>query len=462
MRLYEIIILALLLPPLFWTLFTRQRPNWLAIFPVAGALFTILHLFVEGYRWQMVPAYGLTAVFLILAPRWVSGTQNGPRFGWLLALLGLLSWLIAAALPVAMPVPQLPEPTGPYAIGTFTTYLVDESRPEIYTEDPNDNREVMVQVWYPAAARTGEPARYLPDLDVAGPVIAEQFGLPAFLLGHINLTKLDVWQDAPAASDGAPFPVIIFSHGLSGIRMQNTAMVRELVSHGYIVGAVDHTYANALSVFPDGRVFVYDPSRIFPSGESNPTEANPLVRQWADDMAFLLDTMADWHAEEGNGLNGRFDFNHVGIFGHSTGGGATVQFCLQDERCQAGVGLDSWVLPVGEVVLTQKLDQPFMFIGTPDWLGETNKSRGEAIFNGLAQDSYNLILADTAHYDFTDLALLSPLTPQLGLSGTIDSRYSAEIQLEYLLAFFNRTLKGEAAPLLDAPSPYPELTIERN
>jgi len=112
--------------------------------------------------------------------------------------------------------------------------------------------------------------------------------------------------------------------------------------------------------------------------------------------------------------------------------------------------------------LTQGPAQPFMFIGTPEWLGEDNKARGEAIFNGLTQDSYNLTLANTAHYDFTDLALLSPLTPQLGLSGTIDSHYSATIQLEYLLAFFNHTLKGEAAPLLDAPSPYPELTIERN
>ncbi|MCB8976234.1 MAG: hypothetical protein H6657_02265 [Ardenticatenaceae bacterium] len=462
MRLYEIVILALLLPPLLWALFSRQRPNWLAIFPVAGALFTILHLFVEGYRWQMVPADALTVLFLILATRWVGNASKGPRFSWLLALLGLLIWLIAIALPVAMPVPQLPDPTGPYAIGTFTTYLVDESRPEIYTEDPNDNREVMVQVWYPAADRKGEPAKYLEDLDVAGPVIAEQFGLPTFLLSHVNLTELDVWKNAPAASDGAPFPVIIFSHGLTGIRMQNTVMVRELVSHGYIVGAVDHTYGNALSVFPDGRIFIYDPARLFTNGRSNPAEANPLVRQWADDMAFLLDTMTGWNADEGNVLNGRFDLNHVGIFGHSTGGGATIQFCLQDERCQAGVGLDSWVLPVGNTVLEQGLDQPFMFISSPQWLGNENKTRGEAIFNSLTQDGYELTLANTAHYDFTDLALLSPLTSQLGLSGTINSRYSLEIQNEYLLAFFNRYLKGEDEPLLTAPSPYPELTIEHD
>lgn len=461
MRLLEIIIIAALLPPLIWAVFSRKRPNWLVIFPVAGALFVILHLFTEGYRWQMVPAYGFTAVFLILSLRWITGSVTAPRLGWLTALLGLLGWLIAVALPVALPVPRLPDPTGPYAIGTFTTFLVDENRLESYTEEPDDNRELVVQVWYPAASRAGEPAQYIEDLAVAGPVIAAQFGLPAFLLNHVNLTELDVWQNAPVASNEVPFPVVIFSHGLSGIRMQNTTMVRELVSHGYIVAAVDHTYANALSILPDGRVFVYDPARIFPSGRSNPEEGNPLVRVWANDIAFLLDEMAMWNQADGHLLNGRFNLDQVGIFGHSTGGGATLQFCLQDARCQAGVGLDSWLLPVDDTILSQGPGQPFMFIGTPDWLGPENKARGEDIFNNLSQDGYSLALANTAHYDFTDLALLSPLTPQLGLSGTIDSSYSLGIQNEYLLAFFNQYLKGEPAPLLAATSPYPELTISR-
>ena len=461
MRLFEILLLATLLPPLLWTLFSRKRPSWLAIFPTVGALCLVLHLFVEGYRWQMVPAYGLTAVYLLISMRWSSGSAEPHRWGRLIALSGLLGWFVAVALPVAMPVPRLPDPTGPYAIGTFTTYLVDENRLESYTEAPDDNRELVVQVWYPAASEAGKPAAYLEDLAVAGPVLAAQFGLPTFLLNHINLTELDVWQEAPAASSGAPFPVVVFSHGLSGIRMQNTTMVRELVSHGYIVAAVEHTYANALSILPDGRVFVYEPSRIFPSGRSNPEEGNPLVQTWANDIGFVLDTMAVWHQEAGHLLNGRFNLNQVGIFGHSTGGGATLQFCLQDARCQAGVGLDSWLLPVGDAVLSQGPNQPFMFIGTPEWLGPENRARGEAIFNKLSQDGYSLALANTAHYDFTDLALLSPLTPQLGLSGTINSSYSMGIQNEYLLAFFNQYLKGEPAPLLAEPSPYPELTISR-
>lgn len=468
MRLFEILILATLLPPLLWLIFNRSRQiqalgKWLILFPLVGTLFIVVHLLVEGYRWQMVPAYGLTAVFLLLTMRWRTPTTSPPRLAWLGGLLGLLVWLVAVAVPVALPVPHLPEPTGPYAIGTFTTFLVDTTRPETYTADPNDNRELVVQVWYPSANREGEPAQYMPDLDIAGPVIADQFGLPAFLLNHINLTDLDVWLDVPPAEDGTPFPVIVFSHGLTGIRMQNTVMVRELVSHGYIVAAIDHSYANALTIFPDGRVFVYDPSRIFPSGKSNPVEGNALVQVWASDIAFLLDEMAVWNQETGHLLNGRFDLNHVGIFGHSTGGGATVEFCSEDARCQAGVGLDSWLLPVSEDLLAQGLHQPMMFISSPRWLGQDNQTLGYHLFNNASQDSYALTLANTEHYDFTDLPLLTPLTPQLGLSGSINSSYSLRMQNEYLLAFFNQYLKGEpSALLMTEPSPYPELTIERN
>lgn len=468
MRLLEILILAVLLPPLLWSLFIHSRRaqapgKWLGLFPIVGVLLIGVHLPLEGYRWQMIPAYGLTAVLLLLTIRRRTTNTSPSRLAWLGSLLGLFVWLVAVALPVALPVPRLPDPTGSYAIGTFTAYLVDTNRPETYTDDPNDNRELAVQVWYPAANRDGKSAQYMPDLDVAGPVIAEQFDLPVFLLNHINLTELDVWLDVPPAENGAPFPVIVFSHGLTGIRMQNTAMVRELVSHGYIVAAIDHSYANALTIYPDGRVFVYDPARIFPSGKSNPVEGNPLVQVWADDIAFLLDEMAAWNAQAGHLLNGRFDLDHIGIFGHSTGGGATMEFCLQDARCQAGVGLDSWLLPISENLLTHPPEQPFMFINTPRWLGQRNRELGNRIFNSLTRDGYALTLEGTAHYDFSDLPLLTPLTPQLELSGSINSNYSLSIQSEYLLAFFNQYLKGEPSALLLAErSPYPELTIARN
>ena len=464
MRLFELLTILTLVPFVVAPLF-KKRPFWINYIPFVAGIFALLSLAIEQYRWQMFPAYLLLFICILIAILNIRRRKDYGR-SWLTilaAIVGMVWIFIAFAIPIALPVPQFIETTGPYGIGTESYYLVDESREEIYTAENGDPRELMAQIWYPTEKdASGTAAPYLDALDVAGPVLAQQFELPSFLLEHINLADTGTLSDVPVANGDEPFPIILFSHGLTGIRGQNTAMVRELVSHGYVVAAVDHTYANALSVFPDGRVILYDPKRVFASGQANPVEGVQLVQVWAADLGFLLDQLTNWSEEEGHLLNGRLDVDNVGVFGHSTGGGTTLRFCLDDNRCRAGAPLDSWVLPVGEDVLTTPPTQPFLFINTPEWLGPFNQERGRAIFDVLPNAGYELTLAETGHYDFTDIPLLTPLTPQIGLSGGIDAEYSLRLQNEYLLAFFNRYLKNEAAPLLEEASPYPELSIERN
>ncbi len=43
----------------------------------------------------------------------------------------------------------LPEPTGEYTVGMTRYAFLDTARPELFTEDPDDRREVTVTVWYP-------------------------------------------------------------------------------------------------------------------------------------------------------------------------------------------------------------------------------------------------------------------------------------------------------------------------
>ena len=65
---------------------------------------------------------------------------------------------------------------------------------------------------------------------------------------------------------------------------------------------------------------------------------------------------------------------------------------------------------------------------------------------------YSLTIAGTRHYDFSDLPLLSPLSPWLGLKGPIDGRRVLEIISQYSVAFFDAHLKGEENELLYGPS----------
>ena len=210
MRPLEIILLLTLLPPILFLFFPIQKPKWVNALPIGGLLLLIFHLIFEGIRWQMVPAYVLTAVLAIvgLRPLLEPQTSFKKRWGWaiLFGILGLLFWLISLALPVALPVPKLMAATGNFDVSTTILHLIDENRPETYTENPDDNRELIAQIWYPVTdTAEARKAIYLPALDVIGPVVAEQFELPAFLFNHINLTQLDIYRGYTCSHGANPF-----------------------------------------------------------------------------------------------------------------------------------------------------------------------------------------------------------------------------------------------------------------
>lgn len=61
-----------------------------------------------------------------------------------------------------------------------------------------------------------------------------------------------------AAPREGRFPVVLFSHGLASTRIQNTAMMEDLASHGFICAACDHTWDAAVVRFPDGDIATFD------------------------------------------------------------------------------------------------------------------------------------------------------------------------------------------------------------
>ena len=464
MRPLEIAVIATLIPAILLPLFGRFRgERWPAWFPLIAALFSLLHLLLEGYRWQMVPAYLLVLVLLLRASRYMVGwpSRSEPRFPWYLVAgaAGLLLLLVALALPLIFPVPDLPAVGGPFQVGTVTYHLVDPTRPEIYTENSDDVREIMVQLWYPGVpGPDATRAPYLEAVDIAGPAVASRLELPPFLLDHVGLIETHSYVGAPVAS-GGPFPFVVFSHGLRGLRAQNTILMETLAGHGYIVASIDHTYGNVLTVFPDGAVAFYDGDMIFADGSSTVDGGARLVDVWGADVRFLLDQASTWNRSAGHPLAGVIGLERIGVLGHSTGGAAALEVCALDGRCGAVVGLDAWVEPVSPPLLVD-YPKPVLFLSAPAWLGPENTAIGLDLFADRAGAGYALTISGTEHFDFTDLPLLSPLTPLLGLSGEIGSERALAIINTYTLAFFDQTLKAVPVPLLDGPShAYPEVTF---
>ena len=78
MRTLEILILVALFLGLVGHFFPPiKRSRWKDLLPSLAVLLTVIHLVLEKYRWQMVPAYGLTLLlFLLSIPRIKRGADR--------------------------------------------------------------------------------------------------------------------------------------------------------------------------------------------------------------------------------------------------------------------------------------------------------------------------------------------------------------------------------------------------
>jgi len=447
-----------------------RRARWTRYFAVLPPLCAGAQVLVEGFRWQMIPAYLLSISYFLALP-WKQARPAGDdaapvRSRRLIALggvvLGAIGLLISAVLPVVLPVFQFPHPHGPYEIGTLTYHWVDTSRPEIFTADPSDQRELMVQIWYPAQpAGSATRAPYIEDPTVLAP-LGRLLHMPASLFGYLRYVKTSAVPSAPVTDAESRYPVLVFAHGRGGLRQHNTFQVEELVSHGYVVAAIDHPYAASTVIFPDGRRAVYDPRM-----NDRPFH-DSVIPYLAKDVSFTLDQLAVLdQADPNHILTGRLDLNRLGIFGLSMGGLVAAESCHLDPRLRACLVMDVFMPPD---VVRSGLRQPTMWISRDAATMQRERWRQadidehqttmRAVYEKMSGDGYLVLVPGMFHQNFSDFPLVipAPLGTWLGFIGPIDARRGHEITITYSLAFFERYLKGATEPLLDGPAkPYPEV-----
>lgn len=473
--------------------------HWMRYSVLIALLLAGIQLVVEGSRRQMVPAYALTGLFFLIwllqysaraaRPAILSQTK-GPAYG-LLVTLGVIGLAASIALPLLIPVFRFPKPTGPYAIGTLTYHWVDTGRSEIFTADPNDRRELMVQIWYPAKADPkARRAPYLPDAEALVTEFVRVQEKPAykFLFGNLKYITTNAIPSAPVADDEPSYPVLIFLEGTTGFRQMNTFQVEELVSHGYIVAAIDQPYAAAVVVFPDGRQAAVPPREqihalvrqsYIPAEKapilSGQTLEEGIIPYFTRDVIFTLDQLAALNEADPKGiLTGRLDLQRTGVFGISQGGIVGSEACRLEPRLRACLMMDA---PMPTSVVQEGLKQPSMWITRDADVMRLERRRAggwseeeihahltsmREVYESLPGDGYFVQVEGIFHSNFTDIPAWSPLIRWLGAAGPMDVQRAHSIINAYTLAFFDRHLKGLSETLLEGPAvEYPEVVFER-
>jgi predicted dienelactone hydrolase len=467
-----------------------KRPSWLHLLPPLALVLALFHLFAEGFRWQMVPASVVLLIVLLLTGWRYWKTNAGVKTGrWatvrratgvslavmLLLSSGLFSWLF--------PMFELPQPSGPFAVGLTEFHMIDRSRPETYTPDPSDVRELMVQAWYPAEPDKGAaPSPYWRHAMVRSAELTKGLGMPSFLFSHLGLIPTHSFWDAPPSAVQQAFPVLIFSHGFGqGWAAQNTSLMETLASRGYIIFGIDHAYVGMATIYPDGRLAAFDTDTF--SGMNGPPDPetaalfeelmastdwreqtallekamakmpkgvaaamNEALDIWAADLLFVLKELGKLQSgareDDQNGrFKGRLDLSRLGFFGMSFGGSTSLENCIKDSRCKAGINMDGFQGPQMEL---PPLERPFMFMNSENTL------LFNAMFDIALGPTYAVNIGGSQHLNYADFSIMSPLYQMTGILGPIDGYRMLEITEAYVLAFFDKYLKGQAAPLLDS------------
>ena len=379
----------------------------------------------------------------------------------------------------------LPKPSGDYSVGTVSYYFVDSNREEIYTDDPNDHRELMVRVWYPSEKVSGgNIAPYLSKALIKAIALSWDTSTLYSSDSFVTIPTHSIIK-APIAQTKSNYPVLLFSHGFGILPEFNTINVEELASQGYVVVSINHTYDSAASIFPNGRVITQSP--VFNTDDKS--KFMELLKQSvgvrAKDTSFILDKLKVINAGKDplQILTGKLDLDRVGMLGHSLGGATTAQTLLQDKRFKAGVHLDGGLFING---VNKSLSQPFMFMNS-ELLGTGNTSNPDfqeavkfqkTFFQHLQNDGYKVTINGTGHFYFNDLPFMLPELKNAKLplpftqfenwvaaynSNPINPDRAIKIINDYTVAFFNKYLNREKSPLLKIKTSsltYPEVIFE--
>ena len=359
----------------------------------------------------------------------------------------------------------LPEPTGPDRIGTVSLHLVDKARTDPWLPS-HPTREIMAQIWYPAATTAGYPSA--PWLSPgAVPHFEQSMGVPA---GVLRWPTTHARVGAPVDRGRRGRPVVLYSPGLGSDRTISTVLVEELASHGYVVVTIDHTHDAGEVEFPGGRV-----ETLSLPGEINDSVIAQALGVREADSRFVLDQLAAINAGHNpdadnrplpRGLRGAFDLSRTGMFGHSLGGATAAATMHDDPRVKAGINMDGSLFSGSA---TAGSDRPFLLLGS-DQAGPEDPSWDEFWKNqhGWKRE---LMLTGSTHNSFTDFEVLTPqggplvgLTPEqvTQVIGTLDPRRAVRAERVYVRAFFDLHLRHQDDHLFGGASPrYPEIQFVR-
>lgn len=270
-------------------------------------------------------------------------------------------------------------------------------------------------------------------------------------------------------------PVIIFSHGMWACRTTYTATCIDVASHGYIVVAVEHLDGSAvIAQYHDHngkRRWVEHAYSDIPFDDVPVSNRSAQLRQRVGEIQKTVDVLQaldqglipqECNVIEGRtsldvkSLQGRFNFNYLGIHGHSFGAATGISVSGIDKRFKCCVAEDVWWTPVEDADYNRAAGNlPVLLLNTEkfDWksLQDSRKRFLAARARSGSAVTELLTMKGTSHMDQSDFPLLFARAPKaVGRSAKLSVHHAKDINSRACLDFYYKNLlpPGTGAPYL--------------
>jgi predicted dienelactone hydrolase len=296
-----------------------------------------------------------------------------------------------------------PRQAGPYGVGVRTVDMTKDS-----VVNPGTPRVLETLVWYPTAPDTG-----LVDPMLKGVV------------------------DAPLDLSGAPYPMLLFSHGSCGYAYQSTFLTPLLASYGIVVVAPPHP----------GNTLFDGPSCGSVDGQLASAQERPA------DIIFATDQMLAATGNTRSPFFGTIDPQRVGMSGHSFGGLTTYLVVDRDARYRIAVPM----APAVFNVIGLQIPSLTMF-GQIDSVVQLPPIR--AAYAAASDPKIKVEIAHAGHYAFSDGCFPSA---DCNFPTTLSQDEAHAAVQRWVVPFVLRYLAGDlrVEPLLDAVPPGVDVAQER-
>ncbi|XP_023780046.1 platelet-activating factor acetylhydrolase isoform X1 [Cyanistes caeruleus] len=353
---------------------------------------------------------------------------------------------------------RIPEGKGPHSVGCT----------DLMTENAVEGS--FLRLYYPAYDATDiEEARWIPDKEYYQ-------GLSDFLnmyrvvgerLFHYYVGSVTCPAKSNAAfKPGEKYPLLVFSHGLGAFRTIYSAICIEMASQGFIVAAVEHRDESASATYYCKRRSVSESQeestpnmekewiyyRKLKTGEEERCLRHKQVQQRAQECIKALNLILKINSGEEvtNVLHSDFDWNslkdsvdtsRIAVMGHSFGGATVIESLSKEIRFRCGIALDVWMLPVGDDIYQNSVQQPLLFINSEKFQWAENILKIKKLISNDTNKKM-ITIKGSVHQSFPDFTFVSGgiIARFFKLKGEIDPNEAIDISNHASLAFLQKHL----------------------